>query len=85
MKVKNRAIIPINSKKGRRKMPSIHKVPFCMAKNRYEQDKLRDSPIKCPGCGLTITNLDVTDCVQLVDLISLIRSSRGESAPIWRA
>jgi hypothetical protein len=41
--------------------------------------------IKCPGCGLMIENNDVTDCVQLHALVSLVKSGGSKMGPgLWR-
>ncbi len=53
-----------------------HKSPYCWTRLRQTQDDLKNiGSIRCPGCGQIITAQDVTDPVQLVDLISLIKAA----------
>ena len=57
-------------------MPSFHAKPYCWRKLKYSQDELKNmGPIRCPGCGSTITSGDVAEPIQLVDLISLIKAA----------
>ena len=54
-------------------MPSIHNQRFCLSKNRFWQDELKDRKIACPGCKKMIDAEDVFDTTQLIDLVSLIK------------
>lgn len=57
-------------------MPSFHCAPYCWGKLKYSRDEILNMrSIKCPHCKLSITAQDVTDPVQLVDLISLIKAA----------
>jgi len=53
-------------------MPSVHIAPYCCGKVKQSQDELKHNPLKCPNCGIFISNEDVRDCVELQDCVSLI-------------
>ena len=65
-------------------MASWHSVPYCWRKLKYSQDELKNmGPIRCPGCGSTITSANVSEPVQLVDLISLIKAAGSKQNSLF--
>lgn len=63
---------------------SYHVAPFCWGKLRYSQDDIKNmGSMTCPHCKIKITCQDVTDPVQLVDLISLIRASGSKQTNLF--
>ena len=65
-------------------MISIHKVPYCWARNKFSYDQLKGE-IRCPGCGEMISNEDVTDTTALQNLVSLIKSRGSRLGPgLWK-
>jgi hypothetical protein len=67
-------------------VPSIHYVPYCQTKNKFSQDQIHNMPngLKCPGCGLIVTNEDVIDCTPLQYLVSIVRSRGSKMGPgLW--
>lgn len=65
---------------------SLHTAPYCWGKINKSQDDIMKAieDIKCPHCGQTVSNEDVTDPIQLVDCISLIKVSPHSTLKLFR-
>jgi hypothetical protein len=63
-----------------------HAKCYCWSKIPLTQDQLKNYPgiYRCPGCGVEITNQDVTDEIPLQNFVSLVRSAGSRLLPgLW--